>query len=79
MGKKVKDLNHLKQLVNSNVTDYFISIGGIARSSKFINAGENKDFFVLHLIDDTEEELNEDELMNSNIGEAIKNGYFYYE
>lgn len=78
---KVKSADHLKELVSEGHNDYFISFG-IARSSKFINEGEDKDFFILNLIDDSEQELNADELFDkskTNIGEAIEKGAFWCE
>ena len=76
--KKVNSIDELKKLVKKGVTDYCI-YNGLFRSSKFINEGENKDFFILHLIDDSEEEVSAEELMDSNIGQAINNGCFFYD
>lgn len=75
---KVNNINHLRQLIDSGVNDFFIS-NGIFKSSKYITEGSRKEFYVLHLIDDTEEELFEEELKNNSIGRSINNGTFYYE
>lgn len=77
---KVKSVKHLHKLVNQGKTDYFIQLNGGLRSSKFINEGENKDFFVLNQIDDTEQELSDTDIMDknqTNIGEAITKGAFW--
>lgn len=75
---KVNSINHLRQLIDSGVNDFFIS-NGLFRSSKYITKGSRKEFYVLHLIDDTEEELFEEDLAVSNIGQAINNKCFFYE
>lgn len=77
---KVKSVEHLHELVKEGRTDYFIQLNGGFRSSKYINEGEEKDFFVLNLIDDTEQELSDAEIMDksiTNIGEAITEGAFW--
>ena len=75
---KVKDINHLRQLIDTGVNDFYMG-NGLLKSSKFINKGSRKDFYVFHLIDDHDEELWEDELLNGSIGQSIQNGNFYYE
>ena len=75
---KVNSINHLRQLIDSGVNDFFIS-NGIFKSSKYISKGNRKEFFVCHLIDDYDEELFEEELKNTSVGRSINNGTFYYE
>lgn len=73
----VESVEHLKALSNEGYRDYFIMLGshGGLRSSKRIEWVERDgQFTIFNLIDDTEQELTEAELMDSrmtNIGEAI--------
>lgn len=75
---KIKSINELRKAIEDGYNEFVIS-NGLMRSSKFINFGEEKEFFVFHLIDDFREEMDEDELIDSNIGRAIKNGTFYLD
>ena len=76
--KKIESISQLRDALKEGHED-FVIYNGLIRSSKFIGFGEEKDFFVLHLIDDSEEELSEEELNKSNIGKAIENGTFYID
>lgn len=75
---KIESIKQLKDAIEEGHNE-FVIFNGLIRSSKFINFGEEKDFFILHLIDDFEEEVDEEELSDSNIGRAIKNGTFYID
>ena len=80
---KIKDIKELKCLASHEVgIDCFITLGReMIRSSKHIKYNEiNKHFYILNEIDDTEQTLNEAELMDedlTNIGKALKLGALY--
>jgi len=72
-------IEQLKELAkDENGLDCFILLNGDLRSSKHIRYyPEDNSFFVLNLIDDSEQELTESQILDSaysNIGEAIKKG-----
>jgi len=75
--KKIESIEQLKKLANNdNGIDCFISLaGGMARSSKVIKyTPEDKIFYVINEIDNSEQELNEKQLKTkSNIALAIEN------
>lgn len=75
--KQVTSIEQLDQLLEQEQTDFVIA-SGVLRSSKHITSDGEK-YYVLHLIDDTEEELTSEELMESNIGAAMRCGNFYCE
>lgn len=81
MAKQVKSVNQLKTILADGETkDFFILLNFGLRSSKAISYDGSSTFYVLNEIDDTEQELTEQELMNSditNIGKAINNGALY--
>jgi len=80
---KVKSLEHLKQLLDANgedPLDCYILLNGGFSSSKTLSYDGDKTFFILNEIDDTEQELTEEELFDrnhTNIGYAIENGAFF--
>jgi len=78
--KLVKSINDLKKL-SINGTRFFISLGGILRSNKFVEwQPKKKRFYVMNEIDGTEQELKPKELYtDSNIGKAIKTNRFYVD
>lgn len=76
---KPQSIEHLNELLDKGYTDFFIALGGCLRSSKYITWNGTDTYYVLHLIDDSEDEYTAEELMASNIGTAIKNGAFYCE
>ena len=84
---KVKDVAQLKAAciaVESEDQDYvegFIAGKFGMKSSKIIAWNKNdNEFWIRHLIDDSEETVGEDEIMLcTNIGEAIEKGSFYLE
>jgi hypothetical protein len=75
---KVTTIEQLDTLIEQGNHDFVIA-SGILRSSKFIEKDGDNLYFVLHLIDDTEEQLTTEELMADNIGSAMRNGTFYCE
>lgn len=81
MATQVKSTDQLKTILADGETkDFFILLNFGLRSSKAISYDGSSTFYVLNEIDDTEQELTEQELMNSditNIGKAINNGAFY--
>lgn len=83
MAKQVKSVDQLKTILADGETkDFFILLNFGLRSSKAISFDGDNTFYVLNEIDDTEQELTEQELMNSditNIGKAINNGAFYLD
>ena len=80
---KVNDLNELKKLASNDghSINVFYNLGGFARSSKVIYYNDDSDTWdVLHMIDDSEEELSTDELFEfTHIGTALEKGALYYE
>lgn len=83
MAKQVKSVNQLKTILTDGETkDFFILLNFGLRSSKAISFDGDNTFYVLNEIDGTEQELTEQELMDSditNIGKAINNGAFYLD
>ena len=81
--KKVESVEHLKKLCGDGHTQYFISFGGVARSSKEIEYNaETETFYVFSGISGEWMDYSERELMQSpisNIGIAIINNRFYVE
>jgi hypothetical protein len=81
--KKIKSLKALKKISASPdgaYKEFFISLGGIARSSKNISYSPiHKTFCIINEIDDSfDEDLTEEELKSqTNIYDAIKAGKFY--
>ena len=77
--KRIKTIEQLKELAKREMgLDCFILLNGGLRSSKHIRYyPDDNSFFVLNLIDDSEQELTESQILDSaysNIGEAIKKG-----
>jgi len=73
--QKVLDLTDLIDLINSGKSEFFISLNGGLRSSKDISYdNESEEFQVFHSIDGSIESLNHSEIMETNIGEALKVG-----
>ena len=77
--KQIKTIGQLKELAKTdNGLDCYILLNGGLRSSKHIRYyPDDNSFFVLNLIDDSEQELTESQILDSvysNIGEAVKKG-----
>ena len=79
--KQVRALDELKELVGQGSHDYHIVLNGGLRSSKYIEFSD-EGFFILNLIDDTEQVLSEADLFDhakTNIGKAMEKGAFYLD
>lgn len=77
--RRITTIQQLKELAkDDNGLDCFILLNGGLRSSKHIRYyPDDNSFFVLNLIDDSEQELTESQILEkeySNIGEAMKKG-----
>jgi hypothetical protein len=77
--RRIRTIEQLKELAkDENGLDCFILLNGGLRSSKHIRYYPNDNsFFVLNLIDDSEQELTESQILDSaytNIGEAMEKG-----
>lgn len=77
--KRIRTIRQLKGLAKGdNGLDCYILLNGNLRSSKYIRYNsEDNSFYVLNLIDDSEQELTESQLLDSgysNIGEALRKG-----
>ena len=77
--KRIRTIEQLKELAkDENGLDCFILLNGGLRSSKHIRYyPDDNNFYVLNLIDDSEQELTESQILDSaysNIGEAMKKG-----
>jgi len=82
---KIKSLEHLKEiLINSDKDsdeDFVLFLNSGLRSSKYIGYDDGI-FCITNCIDDSEQELNDKEIMDdeyTNIGKGIKLGAFYWE
>ena len=75
--RRIRKIEQLKELANDGL-DCFILLNGGLRSSKHIRYySDDNSFYVLNLIDDSEQELTESQILDnaySNIGEAMKKG-----
>ena len=77
---KINTIDELKKdcIKNNGCGEFFIMLNGGLKSSKTIYFEEDgDDFDVIHEIDFSEETLNDEEIVNSFIGEAIVKGAFY--
>ena len=77
--KRIRTIEQLKELAaDENGLDCFILLNGNLRSSKHIRYyPDDNSFYVINLIDDSEQELTEAQILSSdysNIGEAMKKG-----
>ena len=77
--RKIRNIGQLKELAkDENGLDCFILLNGGLRSSKHIRYyPDDNSFYVLNLIDGSEQELTESQLLDSeytNIAEAMKKG-----
>ena len=75
--RRIRTIAQLKKLAENGL-DCFIMLNGGLRSSKHIRYyPDDKSFYVLNLIDDSEQELTEAQILDSsytNIGEAMRKG-----
>ena len=82
--KVVKDIEHLKKMIEEGTHDFFIQLNFGFRSSKMIDYSPETDkFYIVNEIDGTKQRLNSRNLFNqryTNIGYAITMGsLFSYE
>jgi len=82
MPKKITSMEQLKrEAKDQEDAEFFILLRGYLRSSKRIVWEENeKKFFIINFIDDTEQELTEAQLMDkgyTNIGYAMTKGALF--
>ncbi len=80
--RRIRNIEQLKELAKNGL-DCFILLYGRLRSSKFIQYDpDDKMFYVFNLIDDTEQNLTEEQILDSrytNIGEAMQKGALIIE
>lgn len=78
--KQIKNIEELKAECEESA-DFFIILGGYARSSKRIEwNGQEDRFYIYNEIDDTEQVLSEEQLLNKDytlVGEAMRKGALY--
>lgn len=79
MDKRIRTIGQLKELAkDESGLDCFILLNGCLRSSKHIRYyPDDNSFFVLNLIDDSQQKLTESQILDgaySNIGQAMKKG-----
>ena len=77
--KRIRTIEQLKELAaDESGLDCYILLNGGLRSSKHIRYyPDDNSFFVFNLIDDSEQELTEVQILDSgysNIGEAMEKG-----
>ena len=77
--RRIRTIEQIKKLAKrENGLDCFILLNGGLRSSKHIRYfPDDNSFYVLNLIDDSEQELTESQILDiayTNIGEAMKKG-----
>lgn len=83
MAKQVKSIEHLKQILSARdgeTHEFFIQLNYGLRSSKLMSYDGESMFYVTNEIDDTKQELSEQQLFDeslTNIGKAINCGAFY--
>lgn len=78
---KVKDVAHLRQLIETKSKHFFIQLNFGLRSSKFISSDGDR-FCIFNEIDGSEDVLTEEELMDeglTNVGKAMKYGALFCE
>ena len=76
--KRIRTIGQLKKLAVDGGVDCFILLNGGLSSSKHIEYfPDDNSFYVFNLIDDSEQELTESQILDrsySNIGKAMKKG-----
>ena len=75
--RRIRTIEKLKELAKDGLNCFILLNGGL-RSSKYIRYyPDDNSFYVLNLIDDSEQELTEGQILDSshtNIGEAMEKG-----
>ena len=79
--KKVKSIEHLKELLAQEMNHFVIGLcGGALRSSKFIkNLSDMSGIYVMHECDGSEETYPWEGIEQSYIGRRIEQGWLYAE
>lgn len=79
--KKVKLIEHLKELLDQEMNHFMIGLcGGALRSSKFItNLSDMSGIYVMHECDGSEETYPRKGIEQSYIGRRIEQGWLYAE
>jgi uncharacterized protein YaaR (DUF327 family) len=81
MATQVKSISALKKSISNGAHDFYIQLNYGLRSSKYLDYSPvTKKFYVTNEIDDTEQELTEQQLMDrtyTNIGYALQHGALY--
>jgi len=76
-NRRIRTIEQLKEPAKNGL-ECFILLNGGLRSSKYIRFHpEDNSFYVLNYIDDTEQQLTESQILDSeytNIGEAMEKG-----
>ena len=76
--KRITTIQQLKELAKDDGLNCSILLNGNLRSSKYIRYyPDDNSFYVFNLIDDSEQELTESQILDSaysNIGEAMEKG-----
>ena len=78
--KEVQSLEHLHSLLGNGIHEYAITLNGGFISRKIIHFDGGK-FEIENCIDDTFQELTEEQLMDrelTHVGSALSNGALYY-
>lgn len=76
---KIESISELKSMLSTDEPKDFAIINGLIRSSKSIMLNDDELIDVYNEVDDSTQVLTEKELFTeSNIGEAIINGNFYF-
>ena len=75
--RRIRNIRQLKELAKKGL-ECFILLNGGLRSSKYISYNpDGKKFYIFNYIDDSEQELTESQLLDSeytNIAEAMEKG-----
>lgn len=76
--RQCKSIEELQKLTIGHYIEGYILLNGGLRSSKVIEwLPEDNVWWICNFIDDSEEYTSDDELRNSFLGKAIKQGAFY--
>lgn len=81
MPKQIKDFNELKHLAGSTMGGLhcFIALNFNCKSSKVIRFDGRTSYYVENYIDGTEDIFTKKQLLESNVGKALKKGALYQD
>ena len=80
MRKKINNIETLKEISKDGVDCFILLNAGIRSSKHILYDDDDKIFYILNEIDDSEQELTEQQLMDleyTNIGVAILKGALF--